>query len=332
MKEKKITIRDIAEGCGVCIATVSRAINGTAAVKPEVRERIFQYMEDIGWRSNNLKSRLVLPDAARMAVLLTNREEPHSERNITIRLSDRLWEAGMLPMMFAGGSAKALEFCLESKPYAVIVYSMQAVFDEPVRRLLAAGVRVVAVGGMTREGMPCPGFLTRPEEAGRQGGERLLRGGAERVAVFGEFGEFRHYSSRRPVSENSRRMIAGIGEAVPAFDPERDSVGDCYGDLSELTRILKRRHYDGWFCANKRLAKQLYLAAVAQGLRVPDDLQIVAGGDRPLPYDFPVDFTTVAVDSANTDGEVVQLIQREEFPESFTRIFDYQLIEGNSTR
>ncbi len=40
MTKEKITIRDIAKWSGVSISTVSRVINGSSAVKPEIKARI----------------------------------------------------------------------------------------------------------------------------------------------------------------------------------------------------------------------------------------------------------------------------------------------------
>lgn len=57
MAEKKITIRTIAELCGVSVSTVSLAINNKPGVRPGVRELIRKTIEDLGWRCNNLGSR-----------------------------------------------------------------------------------------------------------------------------------------------------------------------------------------------------------------------------------------------------------------------------------
>lgn len=51
---RKITVREIAEHCGVSMATVSRAINGNSYVSPELRKKIREYLEDIGWEPRNL--------------------------------------------------------------------------------------------------------------------------------------------------------------------------------------------------------------------------------------------------------------------------------------
>ena len=140
MKAKKVTIRDIAERCGVSIATVSRAINGTAGVRPEIKAQIFQCMEDCGWRSNNLESRLSLPASDRSVVILTTRREPLSEYSITTRLIDRFREEGYLPLLLVGGTSTALEFCLQSRPFAVIFYGNPSLFREQIGALERIGI------------------------------------------------------------------------------------------------------------------------------------------------------------------------------------------------
>lgn len=55
MKSKeKYTIADVADMMGVSRATVSRALNGTPGVGPELREKIVAFANEIGYRPNTL--------------------------------------------------------------------------------------------------------------------------------------------------------------------------------------------------------------------------------------------------------------------------------------
>ena len=52
--KKKYTITDVADMLGVSRATVSRALNGTSGVGPELREKIVAFANEIGYRPNPL--------------------------------------------------------------------------------------------------------------------------------------------------------------------------------------------------------------------------------------------------------------------------------------
>ena len=54
----KITIQTIAENCGVCIATVSRVLNGSSSVSESVRRKVLDYIEDTGWKSSRIRNRM----------------------------------------------------------------------------------------------------------------------------------------------------------------------------------------------------------------------------------------------------------------------------------
>ena len=47
MAKKRMTVYELAEACGVSIATISRVINGSKAVSPETRERIHEQMQKL---------------------------------------------------------------------------------------------------------------------------------------------------------------------------------------------------------------------------------------------------------------------------------------------
>lgn len=330
MKAKKVTIRDIAERCGVSIATVSRAINGTAGVRPEIKAQIFQCMEDCGWRSNSLESRLSLPASDRSVVILTTRREPLQEFSITTRLIDRFREEGYLPLLLVGGTSMGLEFCLQSKPFAVVFYGNPALFREQFATLTAAGVRVVVIGSPLESEPPVPNFPVDDAALVRCAVRRLLEAGHERIGFFGEFGECPHVSRRQPLPEKVRHALEAIAEAVPGFDPVRDSVGESYGDTSALKRFFRQSAHTGWICGNLRLAKLFYFCALEQNLQIPRDLSVITFG-QPLPeWDFPVRFTSVAADSGRTDSDILELLRRDPFPLSERYPIGPILIEGNT--
>ena len=47
---KRMTVYELAEACGVSIATVSRVINGYKHVRAETRERVLARMDELGYQ------------------------------------------------------------------------------------------------------------------------------------------------------------------------------------------------------------------------------------------------------------------------------------------
>ncbi|MBQ9927514.1 MAG: LacI family DNA-binding transcriptional regulator [Lachnospiraceae bacterium] len=66
----EITIKDIAEKCGVGIGTVSRAINNHPNINSETRERVLAVIKEMGYIPNNSARNLKRTDAKCIAVLI----------------------------------------------------------------------------------------------------------------------------------------------------------------------------------------------------------------------------------------------------------------------
>ena len=54
-----ISIKDIAQSCGVTPATVSRALNGQKGVSDALREKILSIAEEVGYKKNQLAAGLI---------------------------------------------------------------------------------------------------------------------------------------------------------------------------------------------------------------------------------------------------------------------------------
>ena len=67
-----ITIYDIAQKCGVSIATVSRVLNGSSRVSEKTRARILEVMKDMGYKPNPFARGLGLDSMKIVGVICTD--------------------------------------------------------------------------------------------------------------------------------------------------------------------------------------------------------------------------------------------------------------------
>ncbi len=79
-----VTIKDIAQICGVGVSTVSRAINNHPDINPQTKERILQAIRDCNYVPNNSAQNLKRTDARAIAVLVKGISNPLFTRMIKV--------------------------------------------------------------------------------------------------------------------------------------------------------------------------------------------------------------------------------------------------------
>lgn len=257
---RKITVREIAEHCGVSMATVSRAINGNSYVSPELRKKIREYLEDIGWEPRNLpgtRQNGLEPEVAVIASLELL-DHPESARELKLLVSE-LYLAGFRPVLRLGHRSESLRRCLETRPDLVVLNGFSDRLYEDVKRLQETGVRVVGLG--EAHAAPCPLVMSDHFAAGREAAETLRKHGARRIALFAMMGAQPHPEDLKKIYSRSAKIIRGIREVFPEFDPAADAVSDCFGDLTEFKRMFSSRCYDGWVLGDARRLEEMVAQA-----------------------------------------------------------------------
>ena len=257
---RKITVREIAEHCGVSMATVSRAINGNSYVSPELRKKIREYLEDIGWEPRNLPGKRQNELEPEVVVIASLELLDHLESARELKLLvNELYHAGFQPVLRLGHRSESLRSCLETRPELVVLNGFSDRLYEDVKRLQEAGIRVVGLG--EAHACPCPLVMSDHRSAGREAAETLRKRGARRIALFAMMGAQAHPEELEKIYSRSAKIIRGIREVFPAFDPAADAVSDCFGDLTEFKRMLASGLYDGWVLGDSRRLEEMIAQA-----------------------------------------------------------------------
>ncbi|WP_432510541.1 LacI family DNA-binding transcriptional regulator [Kineococcus sp. SYSU DK001] len=293
------TLRDVAEAAGVSIKTVSNVVNDHPHVRPEMRERVKEFIERLDYRPNGIGRQLRQGRTGLVALALPNVTSP-----------------------YYGELTSALVTAARSRGMTLLVEQTDG--DLEREREVAGGFPVRLVDGLVF--VP----LTMPV------GELAQRRDSTPAVLIGEHGEGSGYdrvtidsvslgdTGVRHLAESGRRTIAFLGDK--AADSLRPPVVSqrIEGYRSALRRAKLRfdpgllwplpewelRHgYDGAralmaarpdvdaiFAANDLVAFGAMHALRELGLRVPQDVAVVGVDDvEQARYGAPT-LTSIALD------------------------------------
>lgn len=269
------TLKDIAKHSGVSVSVVSRVLNGDPEVRarPETRERIVRAAELLKYAPNsagrNLRNSrthliaLVVPDVtnATFADLAGAVEAEAVEQGYSVLLGSSLQTQPGAP-----GFSRLLD---ERRVDGVLLQKRDEVDAALVSGALSDLRRVVFVNSG-----PVPGVSTvaLPDEAGAGvAADHLLSQGHRRIGFVGGVSD----TSIRREAGVRRALEAAGGELSPrsvtrlgyTLDAGRDAARLLLGRSERPTAVV---------VANANAAFGVLLETREMGLRVPDDLSVVA--------------------------------------------------------
>lgn len=332
MAGKKITIKDIAQSCGVGLGTASRAINGKPGVRDEIRRKIQRYCEEIGWQSNNLEGRLFIREPKRTAVFISSPEllSHESDNSVPSLIMDGLQKNGFDTMFLLGTCSKLLQRMAAIRPYCVIQLGVADFLAPHVRELLNAGIRVVSIG----EAYLYEGPILHPDhyKAAVEAATLFRKKGHRKIAFFGGLGILKKLNSLDEVRIlRINRTLRGILNVYPDFDLETDVVSDCFNDPEPLRKVLKKRLQTAWICSEERMCRILFRVASELGLRIPQDLSVILFSARLPFYAFTPDVTRFEMDAPARAEKALELLLAEKTEvENREYSFDFLFHDGGS--
>lgn len=290
-----ITIKDVANLAGVSPGTVSNALTGKRPVSPETRERIFQAIEELGYKPNLLARSLVNQRSHTLAVV-TSEVEYYVPSRILTGIDEQAEQLGyslLLSLMRdpAQEDVGNILLNLSARQVDGIVWAVHEVGNN---RSWFHPKRTHALPPIVFLAME-PRFdfsvvATDNRSGARQAVQHLLENGCRSIGLI--TGPLDWWEAReRKIGWRETLLQAGL-EAPESLTAEGNwSAASGEEGLRHL--LATQPEIDGLFVSNDQMAVGALRAAHALGCRVPQDLAIVGFDDIPESVYFWPPLTTV---------------------------------------
>ena len=307
LRRSFVTAGDVAKRAGVSRSAVSRAFTPGASVSTEVRERILQAADQLGYRVNRLAQGLINARSNVVGLVGTDLQQPfHAELLATI--SGALLADGYQCMLLNAANAQRdisalVARLLEYRVCAIVVMSGMPP-SRVVEECLNNGVPVILVNKLLPE-LDVDTVIADHAAGGRQAAELLLAAGCRRLAVVS--------SAARTASLMGRldAFCARVAEAGVPVRVWQDGPTDYGAGREAALRILPDDALDGVFCVTDLLALGFLDAARAEcGRRVPDELSVIGFDDVAQASWSAYRLTTFRQPTRDLTAAVMRLIHR----------------------
>jgi DNA-binding LacI/PurR family transcriptional regulator len=283
------TIKEVAERAGVSTATVSRALTGSSQVKPELRDRIQEAVAALGYRPNRLASNLRRQTTKTVGVVVSDIENPHFTQ-VVRAVEDAAYSRGYRVLLCntdekAEKQRSYLEVLAAERVVGVILSPSDPDGAE-ISDLLSSRIPVVAFDRRVEDPRADAVVIDNARGA-RSATEYLIGLGHDRIG----------FVAGLPKIQTGRERLAGYEEAMRIRGLPVTSASGAFriGQAIEATReLLTPGDLTALLVANNLMTIGALRAIRAEGLRVPDDIALVAIDDPPWAELVEPPLTTLA--------------------------------------
>lgn len=289
-----MTIRDVARRARVSIATVSRALNNTGKVRPEIRERVLRAARKLRYTPHGGARSLISGRTHTVGLLLPDLHGEYFSE--LIRGVDRAARRRGLHLLVSSSHGSASEAASAVRALSGRIDGLLAMVPGEdagfIRDALPPTLPTVLLNSRTR-GAQCPTLLVDDFGGARAMTRHLIERGYRRIAhVRGAEGNLQAEERLR----GYRAALKGSGAASPIVI-EGDFTEDS-GYRAGQAIAARSERPDAIFAANDMMAVGCLLALREAGIRVPEDMALTGFDDIPLTRFVSPPLTTVRADIA----------------------------------
>ena len=305
------TLEEVASRAGVSRATVSRVVNGSPKVSPDVRRAVEAAVAELGYIPNRAARSLVTRRSGSVGVVITEPTGrlfsdpffPRLLRGISGSLSARDLQLILLMPANHADAERTADYLTAGHVDGALLVSLHG--DDPLPdRIARAGIPFVVGGRPLRT--PAATFVDVDNRGGaRSAVEHLIAGGRRAIATI---------SGPKDMGAGVDRLAGYHDALVDAglpIDPSLEVTGDFTqeGGAAAMERLLKTRpDIDALFAASDLMAAGAMGVLESAGRRIPQDVAVVGYDDSPVASTLRPRLTSVRQPIEEMGHEMTRLL------------------------
>jgi LacI family transcriptional regulator len=300
-------LADVAARAGVSRSTASRALTGNGYAAPDVRERVRQVAEELGYIPDANARSLKARSTPTVGLLVSDLRNPFYAE-LAAGAGSVLRKHGYTIVLVddAGSDVEELAAARTFLAMRVAGVLLTPVSADTTRFVLGQGVPVIEVDRQFCRG-ECDAVLVDNVAASRALAEHLLGLGHRRITLVIDETVWTTGAGRL---KGFRQAMESAG--VPMRDESVLLCGfDAVAASEAVAQVLSagaRARPTAIFAANNLIAEVVWRQINARGLRIPEDISFVAFDDAPWMSMVEPGVTTVAQPAFELGARAAQLL------------------------
>ena len=305
------TLEEVALLAGVSRATVSRVVNGSPRVSPDVRIDVQAAIDRLGYVPNRAARSLVTRRSDSIAVVIAEPTGrlfsdpffPRLLRGISSELAARDRQLILLMPETPADEIRTADYLTAGHVDGALLVSLHAADPLP-DRLAAAGIPMVLVG-RSAKGVNASYVDVDNRQGAQSAVAHLVSGGRHVIATI---------AGPQDMAAGLDRLNGyreALGDAGLQPDASLEAIGDFTQEsgVAAMTRLLEGRpDIDAVFAASDLMAAGALAVLAAAGRRVPADVAVVGFDDSPVAMTTTPQLTSVRQPIEAMGHEVARLL------------------------
>lgn len=279
-----VTIRDVAKRAGVSISTVSAVINGTKYVSPQLRRRVEEAIEELGYIPSLIGRALSSQRSSMVAYIIPTISNPFFSSMIqTVEANVFASGLGLLvcPTEEEEEKARRYESFLVSAHVDGVLLSplSSRPIEEQLEPFLSRDIPVVVMAG-PRTSTQVDSVVLDDASGMRRLTRFLVQLGHRRIAFFGREKSVTSAGRLAAVRETLQEAGLALPDEWAILAPRHSRYLPSHEAYRQAKTLLSRADRPtAVLCHNDAVAVGVLQACYDLGLRVPDDVSVTGFDD-----------------------------------------------------
>lgn len=269
---KRVTIYDVAKEAGVSLATVSRVINGLEIVREETRLKVESAIDKLGYKPNAIAQGLALQKSTTIALLVPEASFVYTGQIINGLIDvAKIYKYNIVLHTMSEGIVDikdTVDEIIKSRVDGVIIYN-DKLMEAELAELSKYQFPIVIIGNKISDNNISSVFVDIEKAVYELAISKMKQNPTQRVAVIQD----------RKNDFTTQQMILGVQAAYKELGIEDNGYIEIpvqyRRSYDYFTDTIKDLNYNFLIANRDSQAISAMNAANEQGIKIPDDLEVV---------------------------------------------------------